>query len=206
MPEARTYPHGVTCWIDSTQADVDAALRFYGGLFGWEFEEAAPPEAPVRYVIATLGGRDVAAVTGPADAPATWNTYVAVDDCDAAADTLQGLGGSVVTAPADAGAEGRAGRSATVVDREGAPLGLWQPRQRLGVQATNEPGAWNFSDLHTRTPLRPRSSTPPAFGWRIVDQGWGPRSRCPGTATTSRPPSIPTSAPARPALLRASRT
>ena len=68
MPEARTYPHGVTCWVDTAQPDVDAALQFYGGLFGWEFEEAAPPEAPVRYVIATLGGRDVAALTGPADA------------------------------------------------------------------------------------------------------------------------------------------
>jgi uncharacterized protein len=180
VPEGRTYPHGVTCWIDSTQADVDAALRFYGGLFGWDFEEAAPPDASVRYVVATLGGRDVAAVTGPADEPATWNTYVAVDDCGAAADTLQGLGATVLTAPADAGVEGLAGRSATVADREGAPLGLWQPRQRLGVQATNEPGAWNFSDLHTADPAAAAEFYSAAFGWRIVDQGWGTAIQVPG--------------------------
>ena len=117
MPEARTYPHGVTCWVDAAQPDVDAATRFYGGLFGWGFEDAAPPEAPVRYVIASLGGRDVAALTDSADGSATWNTYVAVDDCAAAAATLQGLG-ATVTAPADAGPEGQAGRVSDLGVRE----------------------------------------------------------------------------------------
>jgi hypothetical protein len=28
----RTYPQGVPCWIDTQQADVDAAVAFYGGL------------------------------------------------------------------------------------------------------------------------------------------------------------------------------
>ena len=63
----RTYPHGVTCWIDTEQPDVDAAQEFYGGLLGWEFTVATPPDAPARYVIATLDGQDVAAL---AEAPA----------------------------------------------------------------------------------------------------------------------------------------
>jgi hypothetical protein len=33
-PTTRTYPHGVPCWVDTEQPDVDAALAFYGGLFG----------------------------------------------------------------------------------------------------------------------------------------------------------------------------
>lgn len=179
MPEARTYPHGVTCWVDVAQPDVDTAVQFYGGLFGWQFEEAAPPDAPLRYVIASLGGRDVAALTGSDDTTATWNTYVAVDDCDATAATLQGLGASV-TSPADVGPEGRAGRSATVTDPEGVRIGLWQPRQRLGVQAANEPGAWNFSDLHTSDPAAAAEFYAAAFGWRIVDQGWGNAIQVPG--------------------------
>ena len=36
----RTYPHGVPCWIDTEQPDTAAAREFYGGLFGWRFEEA----------------------------------------------------------------------------------------------------------------------------------------------------------------------
>ncbi len=91
-------------------------------------------------MIATLDGRDVAAIAGSDAGPAGWNTYVAVDDADAATQSLVGLGATVRTAPADAG-EG--GRGATLVDPEGAELRLWQARRRLGVQATNEPGTWN---------------------------------------------------------------
>ena len=58
----RTYPHGVTCWVDTEQPEVDAAIEFYGGLFGWTFEDAMPPGAPSRYVVAQLEGRDVAAI------------------------------------------------------------------------------------------------------------------------------------------------
>lgn len=74
--QPRTYPPGVTCWVDAEQPDVDAATAFYGGLLGWQFTNAMPPEAPGRYVIATLGGRDVAAIGSGDDR--TWNTYVAV--------------------------------------------------------------------------------------------------------------------------------
>lgn len=176
----RTYPHGVTCWIDAAQPDVAAAIEFYGGLFGWAFQDAAPPEAPVRYVIATLAGRDVAALTGPAEGTATWNTYVAVDDCDAATEMLRKLGASVIMGPVEAGSEGRAGRSATVADPEGVPIGLWQARERLGVQAVNEPGAWNFSDLHTADPAAAGSFYAAGFGWRIVDQGWANAIQVPG--------------------------
>lgn len=42
----RTYPPGVPCWIDTEQPNVEAATQFYGGLFGWTFEDAMPPGAP----------------------------------------------------------------------------------------------------------------------------------------------------------------
>ncbi len=180
MSGPRTYPHGVTCWVDTSQPDVDAAVAFYGGLFGWAFEDATPPEAPIRYVVASLDGRDVAALTGPKTGSAEWNTYVAVDDVEATVATLAGLGGTVAVEPADAGPDGVAGRSATMLDPEGAPIGLWQPGQRLGVQAANEPGAWNFSDLHTGDPTAAGDFYSAAFGWRVVDQGWGTAIQVPG--------------------------
>ena len=80
----RTYPHGVTCWIDVEQPDLDAAQAFYGGLLGWEFDVATPPDAPEPYVVATLDGREVAALA-EAESVGGWNTYVAVDDADGAA-------------------------------------------------------------------------------------------------------------------------
>jgi predicted enzyme related to lactoylglutathione lyase len=47
-PLARTYPAGVTSWIEVTQPDVEAAVVFYGGLFGWQLEDVLPPDAPAR--------------------------------------------------------------------------------------------------------------------------------------------------------------
>ena len=37
--ERQGFPPGVPCWIDSEQPDPEAAAAFYGGLFGWQFEE-----------------------------------------------------------------------------------------------------------------------------------------------------------------------
>ncbi|MFY0407279.1 VOC family protein [Solicola sp. PLA-1-18] len=175
--QPRTYPPGVTCWIDTEQPDVDAALAFYGGLLGWSFTEAMPPGAPGRYVVATLGGQDVAGIGGPADGEPSWSTYVAVADADEAAAHLTGLGATVVSPPEDAGPGGRA---AVLRDPEGAEFRLWQARRRLGAQAANVPGAWNFSNLHTADPAAAQAFYGAAFGWAFADQGWATSVQVPG--------------------------
>ena len=58
MLERSEYPPGVPCWIDTAQPDPEAATRFYGGLFGWEFEDQMPSDAPGNYFMARLHGRD----------------------------------------------------------------------------------------------------------------------------------------------------
>jgi predicted enzyme related to lactoylglutathione lyase len=149
MMPARTYPHGVTCWVDTEQPDLEAASHFYRGLFGWTLTDAMPPGAPGSYLIATLEGQDVAAI-GPATGDtAGWNTYVAVDDADEAATAVAAAGGQVTAGPEDAGPGGRA---ASCRDPLGAAFRLWQARRRLGAQLTNAPGSWNFSDLFTPDP------------------------------------------------------
>jgi len=173
----RSYPPGVPCWVDTEAPDVDAAIAFYGGLFGWAFEDMLPPGAPGRYAIATLAGRDVAAIAGLGTGTAAWNTYVAVDDADSATEQLARLGATVLAAPADAG---DGGRGATLTDPEGAELRIWQARRRLGAQAVNEPGTWNFSDLHTRDPRAATEFYEAAFGWSFDDVGFGTMIRRPG--------------------------
>ena len=77
MRERDGYIPGVPCWVDTTQPDPQAAVAFYGALFGWEFENVMPAGAPGEYHIARIGGRDVAAVgSQPEGAPpaAVWNT------------------------------------------------------------------------------------------------------------------------------------
>ncbi len=176
-PLARTYPHGVTSWIEVEQPDVDSGVAFYGGLFGWDFEDVLPKEAPGRYVVATLDGLDVASLSGPAGGPSRWATYVAVEDADAVAQAMRDLGADVVSPPEDAGPGGRA---AILRDPQGVEVRLWQARRRLGAQLTNSPGAWNFSDLHTPDPAAAAEFYRRAFGWRIVDQGWATVIQVPG--------------------------
>ena len=85
MPERDGYIPGVPCWVDTSQPDPEAAVDFYSGLFGWEFEDVMPPGSPGKYFIARIRGGDVAAVGSiPEAAPpmAMWNTYVWVESAD----------------------------------------------------------------------------------------------------------------------------
>jgi len=172
----RTYPQGVPCWIDTEQPDVEAAVEFYAGIFGWIFEDVMTAGAPGRYLIAKLDGQDVAGVAS-AQGDAAWSTYISVEDADVAVQRLVAAGAAVRSAPADAG-EG--GRSAALTDPEGAELRLWQARRRMGAQVANQPGAWNFSDLHTANPGAAIKFYEAAFGWQVDDLGFATMIRRPG--------------------------
>jgi predicted enzyme related to lactoylglutathione lyase len=90
---------GVPCWIDTAQPDPEAAVAFYGGLFGWAFEDRMPIDAPGRYFVAQLHDRDVAAVGSQPEghaAPPAWSTYVWVESADAAAAKAQDAGGKIL--------------------------------------------------------------------------------------------------------------
>lgn len=171
----RTFPDGVTSWIDVEQPDEAAALQFYGELFGWTFVRATPDQAPVPYWIAKLDGRDVAGV-GRADA-AAWNTYVSVSDSQGTIARLETAGGRVLSGP-DAAGEG--GLSTICSDPQGLGFRLWEPKRRLGVQAANEPGAWNFSNLSTDDPAAAQDFYRRVFGWAFTDVGFGTMIGVPG--------------------------
>ncbi len=179
MGEPRTYPHGVTSWIDTEQPDLEAARAFYGEVFGWRMTDAAPPDASGSYFIATLDGQDVAAIASTQAASARWNTYIAVDNADATAAAVTANGGVLLAPPTDAGS---AGRAATCADPFGAEFRLWRAGTRLGAQRTNSPGAWNFSDLHTPDREAAMAFYTPLFGWRAadLDQGAGAMLQVPG--------------------------
>jgi predicted enzyme related to lactoylglutathione lyase len=152
MSNERTYPEGVPCWVDTEQPDVDGARHFYATLFGWTFSDAVPADAPGTYLIASLDGAVVAAIGPPqGDAPVEWNTYIAVDDADAAAASVPAAGGSVTLEPVDAGP---GGRLAACVDPRGARFRLWQ---RDGGWEPNSPTRPEAGTSAICTPaMRPR--------------------------------------------------
>lgn len=165
----RTYPQGVSCWVDTEQPNPADAMEFYGRLFGWSFTSVLPADAPGQYFLAQLDGKDVAAIGSGADDVA-WNTYFAVTDADAAATQVAEAGGMVTMAPEDAGP---GGRTATCRDPQGAEFRLWQPYRRLGAQVVNSPGSWNFSDLLTSDQDAAAAFYSRIFGWDYLDYGPG---------------------------------
>ena len=172
---ARTYPSGVPCWIDTEQPDPEAAQDFYKRLFGWTFATISYEGGP-SYTFAHLDGREVAGLASTSADRAAWNTYIAVDDPDAALARLSGLGGEIVAGPVSAG-EG--GRMAVCLDPAGAAFRLWHAERHLGAQVVNAPGSWNFSDLHTDRPEDVAFYTE-LFGWSVEDLGFATMIRRPG--------------------------
>src|SRR5918992_5418064 len=189
MPERDGYIPGVPCWVDVSEPDPEAALDFYGRLFGWQFEDVMPPGSDSRYFIAqaeasgwsmfdSSGGArrgDVAAVRSvPEAAPpmAVWNTYFWVDSADEAASKVRDAGGGVVTEPFDFL---DAGRVAVFTDPEGAAFGVWEARQHKGAGLVNDPGSLNFNGLNTRDVEGARSFYGSVFGWETLDMDGGLR-------------------------------
>src|SRR5438552_13247446 len=126
MLERDGYIPGVPCWVDTSQPDPEAAVAFYSGLFGWDFEDVMPPGSPGKYFIARLRGGDVAAVSSqPEGAPpiARWNPYISVDSADEAAAQVRQAGGRILTEPSDVM---NAGRMAVFTAPEGAASCAWQ--------------------------------------------------------------------------------
>ena len=168
MLERDGYIEGVPCWIDTSQPDPEAAVDFYSGLFGWEFEDVTPPGAPAKYFIARLRGGDVAAVASlPEGAPprAVWNSYIWSDDAEATAVKVFDAGGTVLMEPMDVT---DAGRMAVFSDPEGAVFYVWQAKQHKGARIVNEPGSLNFNGLGIRDVKQARSFYGSVFGWETL--------------------------------------
>jgi predicted enzyme related to lactoylglutathione lyase len=171
MPDRDGYPAGVPCWVDTSQPDPEAAVEFYRGLFGWEFEDVMPEGSEGKYFIGRINGRDAAAVGSiPEGAPgmAMWNTYVWVDSADATAEKVKQAGGSVVMEPFDVAA---AGRMAVCADPEGAVFCVWEAKEHKGAQVVNEHGALNFNGLATRDVDGAKAFYGAVFGWDTLPVG-----------------------------------
>ena len=180
MAERDGYIPGVPCWVDANQPDPEAAIPFYSGLFGWEFEDVMPQDSEGQYFIGRIRGGDVAAIgSTPEGTPpiATWNTYVWVSSADETAAKAREAGGNVVTKPLDVL---DSGRMAVLTDAEGAAFGVWQPKSRNGAQVVNEHGALNFNGLNTRDRAGAEAFYGAVFGWQLLELPSGPMWTLPG--------------------------
>jgi predicted enzyme related to lactoylglutathione lyase len=151
-------------------------MRFYGGLFGWTFDQDRPPASPGHYAVARLRDADVAGIrlsTRDSAQSAGWNTYVCVDDLESVLGRVRAAGGRVIAGP-DVVAV--AARTAACADPAGASFRLWQPDGHTGVQRANEDGTWNMSELPVPDLEAARSFYGAVFGWVVDEVKFGDES------------------------------
>jgi predicted enzyme related to lactoylglutathione lyase len=174
MAEFTSYETGTPCWVDLASPDVAASKAFYGGLFGWEAQDAPDPDAG-GYGFFLLRGKMVGGYgpTMAAGQPSAWATYIQVDDTDKTAEAVRGAGGSVAAGPMDI--PGEAGRMAVCTDREGAFISIFQPNQHKGAELANEPGSFCWNELDSRDLEAAKAFYPAVFDWTVeggTEGGW----------------------------------
>ncbi|MBF6170413.1 VOC family protein [Nocardia blacklockiae] len=185
MTDEISYPMGAPCWVGTLQPDPHAAVAFYGGLFGWEFDA---PTADGHHV-ARLGGRRVAGV-GPAPAwldRGAWVTYVRVADLDETTAIVEASGGHLLPDT------GTVWPTALFTDPSGAAIGVCEGVAPTFAEAVDVPGAWQMSALHTPDLAGGEVFYAKVFGWRLeAGPGTGRTLwRLPGSVRRAADPTLP---------------
>ena len=170
MGERDKHEHGSFSWTDLSTPDAAASKAFYGGLFGWEFEDSPIPDGGV-YVMARLGGRAAAAMFETGERHPAWASYVTVDDADAITERARELGANVIAGPFDVM---DVGRMATLQDPVDAVFCVWEPRTSIGAEVVNGPGALSLNQLNTTDTDASQRFYSELFGWRFEDVQGGP--------------------------------
>ena len=165
------YAPGIPMWIDLGTSDVEAAGRFYGSLFGWEYQSAGPDAGGYGFFM--LNDKMVGGVMSlmSDQQPVAWSTYIDSADADATAAKVREAGGTVVVEPMDVM---DAGRMAMFIDPTGAAIGIWQPIAHTGAELANEPGAFTWNELATRDVEAAKAFYKKVFDWDGTTQPFGP--------------------------------
>ena len=169
MGERTSHPPGAFSWADLTTSDAAGAKAFYTALLGWDYDDRPVGDGQV-YSMAMRDGKEVAALSQASDQPPHWNCYVTVSSADEAAAKAKDAGANVVAEPFDVM---DAGRMAVISDPTGAFLSLWEPRENIGAQLVNTPGALTWSDLITPDADAATAFYGALFGWEFEEMPQG---------------------------------
>lgn len=120
--------HGDFTHIEIPADDTDRAKSFYGGLFGWDFQEM--PGFEGYHLFTTAAGQEgVGGAIGERgkSAPQQLRNYIHVDSIEATLPKVSELGGSVVEGKSEVPGQGW---YAVFRDPEGNELALWESAPR----------------------------------------------------------------------------
>lgn len=110
------------CWSELVTRDTAKARDFYTGLFGWDTKGAANMATYIEFSVDGVSRGGLLPMEKEwGDIPSHWGIYFMVADCDAIADKVKALGGTVRNGPFDAPG---VGRMAMLADPQGAGFSI----------------------------------------------------------------------------------
>ena len=172
QPASREHHPGKVIWADLVTPDLQGAKRFYGGLFGWTFEDLQA--APTGYTVARLDGEPVAGLVYRPDAgrkhQPSWLTFIAVKDVDAAQRVALSHGARLLSQPRT---YPKRGRQAVLADPQGARFAVLASSSGDPADFLAEPGDWIWSSLLTRDPDADAAFYQDLFGYEVFDPDTG---------------------------------
>jgi uncharacterized protein len=178
------HEHGTFSWIELGTTDADAAKRFYGGLFGWQFDDM-PAGPDMIYSMAKLNGQHVGAVykmgAEMKGVPSHWASYVTVNNLEETTNKAKANGGKIHKEPFDVM---DVGRMSVVEDPSGATIMLWEAKKHIGAGVKNEDGSLCWNELYTNNVDQAGKFYVNTFGWKTESMDMGPM----GTYTLFKDP------------------
>ena len=170
QPASTEHHAGKVIWLDLVTPDLAGAKRFYGGLFGWTFQEVSKRRTP--YCVATLNGSPVAGLVQRAIGPGerrqpAWLTFLSVADVEQAERTALANGGKVLS---EARTYPQRGRQAVLADPQGAVFAVLQSSSGDPPDVLAQPGQWIWSSLLAGEPDKDAAFYEAVFGYEVFDQ------------------------------------
>jgi uncharacterized protein len=110
---------GEVVHVEIPADDTQKAREFWGGLFGWQWQQT---EGPFEYYMTQISNQTGGAITNMEHGKRGPRVYFAVDDIKAGAARVKELGGEAN----EPGPVPGMGWFATCKDGEGNEFGLWQ--------------------------------------------------------------------------------
>lgn len=178
------HKHGTFSYIELATKDAAAAKKFYGGLFGWTFDDQPVPG--MIYSMCKIGGQVLGALYQIDDSPggematsggqhgampSHWASYITVSDVDATTKKVTASGGKVLKEPFDVMTFGR---MSVVEDAGGGTVCLWQAKDHIGAHVKDDPGTFCWVELYSNNVDRDGKFWLETIGWKADNHDMGP--------------------------------
>jgi uncharacterized protein len=168
QPPAAEHP-GKLIWAELVTPDLAAAKRFYGGIFGWTFQDIRTGDT--TYAVAKLGDVPIAGLVERPRQPdkqvqGAWLPFLSVSSVQEAGQRILAHGGKELTQPRTYKLRGE---QATYADPQGAVFAVLNSHSGDPPDVIAAPGEWIWGAVMTRDPNSDAAFYQDVFGYEVFE-------------------------------------